>query len=366
MKPESRIEQIAGIAAVFLLVVGCFLVLRPFVSALLWAAILCFSTWPLYSRLKYLLRERSTLAATCMTLSIAVILVLPFVIVGINLADNVASVVAMVRDVFDKGLPDPPSWVANIPVVGGMIDAHWRGLAHDAEKLSTVGRDMANSAGPWLLQRGVDLGHGIFQLTVSVFIAFFFYRDGAFVVEKVQGAVTRVIGDRTQHLLGIVGGTVKGVVYGILGTALAQGILAGIGFAVSGVPASLLLGLLTFFLSLVPMGPPLVWIPATVWLFYKGSIGWGIFLAIWGTVVVSGVDNVLKPYLISRGSAMPFALVFMGVLGGLVAFGFLGVFLGPTLLAIGYSLVQEWTGQKKAAEPVITVEEKGKAVASGK
>jgi predicted PurR-regulated permease PerM len=137
------------------------------------------------------------------------------------------------------------------------------------------------------------------------------------------------------------------VVYGILGTALAQGILAGMGLWISGVPAPLLLGLLTFFLSLIPMGPPLVWIPATLWLFYRGDPGWGVFMGMWGAVIVSGVDNLLKPYLISRGSNLPFVLVFLGVFGGVIAFGFIGIFLGPTLLAVGYALLQDWSAQKK-------------------
>ncbi len=205
---------------------------------------------------------------------------------------------------------------------------------------------LVSSSKGWLFARGLDVGQGIFQLSLSVFISFFFYRDGAVVVEKFHDVAKRIVGDRTHHLLGVVGGTVKGVVYGILGTAIAQGILAGIGLWIAGVPLPLLLGLLTFFLSLIPMGPPLVWAPATVWLIYHGRVGWGVFLGIWGLLVISGIDNLLKPYLISRGSKLPFALVFLGVLGGMIAFGFIGIFLGPTLLAVGYSLIQEWSAPK--------------------
>jgi predicted PurR-regulated permease PerM len=131
------------------------------------------------------------------------------------------------------------------------------------------------------------------------------------------------------------------VVYGILGTALAQAVMAGIGFAIAGVPGAAMLTLLTFFLSVVPVGPPLIWIPAALWLFYQGASGWGIFMLIWG-MGVSSLDNVVKPWLISQGSDMPFLLIFLGCIGGALAFGFIGVFLGPTLLAVGYRLVQEW------------------------
>ena len=141
------------------------------------------------------------------------------------------------------------------------------------------------------------------------------------------------------------GNTVRGVVYGILGTALVQAVLAGIGFLIAGVPGASVLALLTFFLSVLPVGPPLVWLPATLWLFHQGSTGWGVFMLIWG-VGVSSVDNFVKPWLISQGSEMPFLLIFFGVLGGALAFGFIGVFIGPTLLAVGYRLVEEWASSQ--------------------
>jgi predicted PurR-regulated permease PerM len=156
-----------------------------------------------------------------------------------------------------------------------------------------------------------------------------------------SSAVERIAGERGQHLLEVAGNTVRGVVYGILGTALVQAVIAGIGFLIAGVPGAGVLALLTFFLSVVPVGPPLVWLPASLWLFQQGSTGWGVFMLIWG-VGVSSVDNVVKPWIISQGSAMPFLLIFFGVIGGALAFGFIGVFIGPTLLAVGYRLVAEW------------------------
>ena len=154
--------------------------------------------------------------------------------------------------------------------------------------------------------------------------------------------LTRLIGSRARQFIAVAGGTIQGVVYGILGTALAQGVLAGIGFSIVRVPGALFLGLLTFFMSLIPMGPPFVWVPAVVWLVAQQRYGAAIFMGIWGMFVISGIDNIVKPYLISRGSNLPFILVFLGVIGGLAAFGFLGVFLGPVLLAVGYTLLLTW------------------------
>jgi predicted PurR-regulated permease PerM len=168
------------------------------------------------------------------------------------------------------------------------------------------------------------------------------FRRGTELADALTAALTRMIGPRARQFLDVAGGTITGVVYGILGTALAQGILAGLGFLVVGVPGALFLGLLTFFLSLIPMGPPLVWIPAVVWLFAEDRYASGVFLAIWGLFVISGIDNIIKPYLISRGSRLPFVLVFLGVIGGVLAFGFIGVFLGPVLLALGFTLLTAW------------------------
>jgi predicted PurR-regulated permease PerM len=166
--------------------------------------------------------------------------------------------------------------------------------------------------------------------------------------ERLTSIVGRIAGDRGTHLLGVAGKTVRGVVYGILGTALAQAVAAGIGFLIAGVPGCALLALLTFFSSVVPVvGTAIVWIPAALWLFHQGSTGWAIFMLIWG-FGVSNIDNVVKPWLISQGSDMPFILIFFGVLGGALTFGFIGVFLGPTLLAVGFRLINEWSAATAA------------------
>jgi predicted PurR-regulated permease PerM len=191
------------------------------------------------------------------------------------------------------------------------------------------------------------MGAGLLRLAFSLLIAFFLFRDGTKAAEQLSAAILRIGGERGTHLLDLAGNTVRGVVYGILGTALVQAVIAGIGFVVAGVPGAAVLTLLTFFLSVVPMGPPLVWIPAACWLFYQGRTGWGIFMVIWG-IGVSSIDNFVKPWLISRGSTMPFLLILFGVLGGAIAFGFIGVFLGPTLLAVGYRIMQEWLARKAA------------------
>jgi predicted PurR-regulated permease PerM len=345
---RSKLEQNLGWAVLLGLVVGCLVVLRPFISALLWAVVLSFSSWPIYARLLRLLGNRRTLAALLMTLGMVLIVLLPFVVVGVTLADNVKELTVAVEHWIAGGPPAAPAWLARVPVVGTQASAYWQDLAADTAKLWTEAQRLIEPASSWLLKIGLALGAGVIELALSIFITFFFFRDGVAVAQRLIASVDRIGGDRGGHLLTVASKTVRGVVYGILGTALVQAVMAGIGFLIAGVPGAALLALLTFFVSVVPIvGTALTWLPAAVWLFQQGSTGWGIFMLIWG-VGVANIDNVVKPWLISQGSDMPFILIFFGVLGGALAFGFIGVFLGPTLLAVGYRLVEEWSSSAGA------------------
>jgi predicted PurR-regulated permease PerM len=234
-----------------------------------------------------------------------------------------------------------------VPAVGRQATEYWESFAADSSKLLAVAKRFIEPVSGWLLRGGLALGAGLLELALSILIAFFLFRDGGKAAEQLSVAVDRIAGERGKYLLEVAGNTVRGVVYGILGTALVQSVIAGIGFAIAGVPGAGVLALLTFFLSVVPVGPPLIWLPAALWLFNQGSTGWGIFMVVWG-VGVSSVDNFVKPWLISQGSAMPFLLIFLGVIGGALAFGFIGVFIGPTLLAVGYRLVAEWAATNRA------------------
>jgi predicted PurR-regulated permease PerM len=345
---NGKIERNLGWIVVLLLLIGCLLVLRPFVSALLWAAVLCVSSWPLYRRLLEGLGHRRTLAALLMTFGMILIVLLPFLIIALTLADNVKELSAAARNWIQSGPPAPPEWLAKIPVIGTKAVAYWQNLSADTAKLWTDGQRLIEPVSAWLLKGGLAFGGGLIQLALSIFIAFFLFRDGVAVGQRVTGMVNRVGGERGGHLLAIAGKTVRGVVYGILGTALVQAVVAGIGFLIAGVPGAALLALLTFFSSIVPVvGTALTWLPAALWLFHQGSTGWAVFMLIWG-FGVANIDNIVKPWLISQGSNLPFILIFFGVLGGALAFGFVGVFLGPTLLAVGYRVLEEWSPASRA------------------
>ena len=350
MLTERRIEQVVQISAVVLLVVGCLVVLQPFLGAILGAAILCYSTWPVYRFLEEKLGARRWLAALAMTLLIIVVLVVPLALIALSFRDGVPQLIENAREVFAHGLPQPPEWVKGIPLAGELLDAAWRELAESREKLGEALQQVSAPARAVLVRTGIIIADGVLQFTLIAFVAYFFYRDGAALVEALRNALSRVAGDLAGRLLDIVGGTITGVVYGVVGTALAQAVAALIGFLVAGVPGSFVLASLTFILSIIPAGPPLIWVGATVWLGYNGATGWAVFMALWGFFIVSGIDNVVKPLIISRGASLPFVLVLLGVFGGVLAFGFVGIFLGPTLLAVGFNLVRLWTEQRAGAQ----------------
>lgn len=352
---DKRIELTAQIAAIAMLVIGCFLVLRPFLAATLFSAAVCLSTWPLYTWLRAKLRYRHTLAASLMALILVAVGLVPFTALVTKIVDEAPQAVESLKAFFAAGPPQPPAWLAGLPIVGEDLVARWQGIAASTDELLALAQRFIEPARTFLLAVGSVLGQGILQLTLAAFIGFFLYRDGESVVEVIRGAAVRLMGGLADPVLSTIGNTVVGVMYGIIGTALAQGAVALIGFWIAGVPSALLLGAATFLLSPVPIGPPLVWGGAAIWLFSRDEIGWAIFMVIWGIAAVSSIDNVVKPLLISRGAAMPFVLVLLGVFGGAIAFGFIGVFLGPIFLAVGYSLMRQWTGREpRAAKEAIS------------
>ncbi|MFC3608938.1 AI-2E family transporter [Stutzerimonas tarimensis] len=337
---------------------ACLWVLAPFVSVLFWAAVLAFASWPLMRLLSRWLNGNQTLAAGILTGGWMLLVAVPLVLLGLNVADHIRDLNILIRDLQLVGLPPPPAWLANFPLIGDWLSDFWETLDEQGTAFFVSIRPQIGLVGNWLLMRSARIGAGVLELALSLVLVFFFYRDGPRLAAFVHSLLHRLIGARADHYLELVASTVQRVVNGVIGTAAAQGSLAFIGFLIAGVPGALVLGLLTFALSLIPVGPPLVWLPVTAWLAWQGDYGYAIFMGIWGMFVISGVDNVLKPYLISRGGNLPLVVVLLGVFGGLFAFGFMGLFLGPTLLAVAYSLLNDWVRQEvphppSASEPIL-------------
>jgi predicted PurR-regulated permease PerM len=197
-----------------------------------------------------------------------------------------------------------------------------------------------------LLVIGAGVGRGVVQLAFGVFIAFFLFQKGEGLVDRMRRVSKRIGGEGSQRLWSVTESTMISLVYGILGTALILGIVSTVAFIIAGVPGAPVLGLLTFLSGIIPGGPPLVLFPVTAWLFYMGSVGQGIFMLLWSLGSMWLIDLAIRPYLISMGSKMPMILVLLGVFGGVIAFGFIGLFIGPALLSVAYAMFNEWSNEE--------------------
>ncbi len=345
-------EQAAALLAIGVLLGGCALILAPFAPALLWAAIVSSTSWGVFQSLSTRLGGRTTLAAALLVGAMLVVIVLPLAYALIAFGAEVSSLYEVFQKQIDIGLPNLPDWISSAPIVGPTLEKWWSGLAAGDPMI----REQLKAALLWLssplLQVGRFAGQGLGVLILSCVLAFFFYIGGERGRFWLEGSLHSIAGARGIALLKIAASTVKSVVLGILGTALAQGALAAIGFFMAGVPMAVPLGLGTAVLSLVPFGPALLWLPAAAWLYHDGHLGWAIFIVVWGMLVVGLADNVVKPMLIGHGTNLPFLLIMLGVLGGAMSFGLLGVFLGPTFLAVGFALLKDWVQARETKAPL--------------
>jgi len=342
MIPTINTNQLTRISLVLLLITGCFYVLRPLMAAILFSTIICVFTWPLYHSIWIRFGKRDTLAATMMTLLLLVALILPMAYLAANFADFTATLVNQFQPILQSLQPHAPDWMRNLPIIGGQVSEAWERATVSHEELMKLVSQYYEPLRIFSLQAVQLVVGGLMQLILVVFIAFFFYRDGARLAAGLVTIAHKLGGELGREVLTLSRDTVRAVMLGIFGTALAQALVALIGFEVAGMPLPLLLAAITFFLSVLPVGPPLVWGGASLWLYSHGEPSWALFMFLYGLLVISTVDNVVKPILISHSSHLPILLVVLGVLGGIVAFGFIGIFLGPTLLAVALTLVKHW------------------------
>lgn len=327
---------IGGVAA------GCVFVLYPFFSALLWAAILVFTTWPVAEWLRVHARLGHLGAAICMVALTAVVVLLPLALAVPGGAADVNHLHTVIENALRGGLPDAPRWVFDIPAAGPSLGALWNRWAADITALGAALQPYFGMLIEGELSLLLGIAHGVLLFGLALFVAFFFYLYGEPLAARLRLIVQRIAGPRADRLILVTGATVRGVVYGLLGTAIVQGILTALGLWMTGVPRPILLGVVAGFLAVLPIGAPLVWIPAAIWLLTNDHVARGVFLIVYGVVAVSGADHLIRPWFISRGAQLPFLLTVLGVLGGALAFGLLGIFLGPVLLGIGFTLVNEW------------------------
>jgi predicted PurR-regulated permease PerM len=334
-------RRVVAIAFLFSIFGLTFWVLSPFLAALAWAGILAYVTWPLHQRLCRRLPGRDRLCALLMTLGVAATLLLPMVWVLFTLADDVATASATFKQLATHGLPPLPAGVQDWPG-GAWIAAQYQRVQADPAwlRLQFEALGLSDSSRLKIVAGGV--GRNVAKFGLAVFALFFLYRHGDSVLKQFRGVATRWLGEAARGYIQAVGVTVRAVVFGIVLTALAQGLLAGLGYWVAGVSAPVLWGVITALVSLIPFVGPVVWIGLSLGLLAHGETQAALGLFLWGALVVSWVDNLIRPLVISGPTRIPFLLVFLGVLGGLNAFGLIGLFLGPVLLAVSVAIWREW------------------------
>lgn len=319
-----------------------FWIIRPFLAPLIWAAMIVVATWPLMRRVQGRLWGRRGLAVTTMMLALLLVFIVPLTLAIGTIVEHTDDIVALAKKVTTFQLPPPPEWLGKLPLIGDHAVSAW-------EKIAAEGaRDLAAQAEPyvrtgtrWFLSEVGSFGLVFVQFVLTVILAAVFYSSGEIWAAWMMRFGRRLANTRGENAVVLAGQAIRGVALGVGVTALVQSILGGIGLAIAGVPFAAVLTAIMFMLCIAQLGPVLILLPAVGWLYWSDSTGWGTFLLVW-TLVVGTMDNVLRPFLIKQGADLPLLLILAGVIGGLLAFGLVGIFVGPVVLAVAYTLVDAW------------------------
>jgi predicted PurR-regulated permease PerM len=352
MPPSSSDLPRATLGVLFIaaLIVGSLWILRPFLGPGIWAAMLVVATWPLLLRLQRRLWNRRWLAVTVMTSLLVLVLLLPLTLaVGALVAhiDQIGDAVGLLTGW--RPPPAPPAWVAGLPFVGPQLKRAWaEAVSLGVGGLLNMLTPYAGNVTRWLLLEVGSVGRLLLQFLVTAVLAAVMYATGERWAAALVRFARRLGGEQGVSVVELAAQAIRGVALGVGLTALIQALLAGVGLGLAGVPLAGLLTVLMFMLCIAQLGALPVLIPATAWVFWSGATGWGVFLVVW-SLVVSTMDNVVRPMLIRLGADLPLLLIFTGVIGGLLAFGLVGIFIGPVVLAVGYTLLDAWARQAPQA-----------------
>ena len=344
MQHDLTRNTLAAILVVGLIAL-CFWVLRPFLAATVWATMIVVATWPWLKALDRMFGNRRTPAVVVMTVGMLLLLVMPMWWAISTIAERSHDLMTFGQDLASKGVPPPPDWVSHIPLVGDKIAEFWLKLSSGGfnsfvEYLSPH----ASAAGKWLFAQFGGLGGMLLQFFLVVLIAAIFYSSGEAASHMVRRVGRRLAGERGESSIILAGQAIRAVALGVGVTAILQTGLGGIGLVIAGVPFAAVLSALMLMLCIAQAGPGFVMFPAVAWMYWQGDTGWATFLLIW-SIVVTTMDNFVRPMLIRRGADLPLLLIFVGVIGGLLSFGLIGIFVGPVALAVTYTLAQAWVSE---------------------
>lgn len=341
--PSQDLTRIVlGVLAIGVVIAATLWILMPFVAATLWATMIVVATWPIMLAVEARLGGRRWAAVTVMTVAMLLVLVVPLTLAVAAIVDHAEDIVDWSKALASRQLPPPPQWVEEVPLVGARVATEWRQLA------ATPPAELATRAAPWLRNAvrwlaGQAGGFGLLLLhfLLTAVATAILYATGETAARGVRRFARRLAANRGEDSVVLAGQAIRAVALGIVVTAIAQSTLAGLGLAAAGVPYAGVLTAVIFILCIAQIGPLLVLVPAVGWLYWTGETGWATGLLVW-TVFVTTIDNFLRAILIRRGADLPLLLIFAGVIGGLVGFGIIGLFVGPVVLAVVYRLLEAW------------------------
>lgn len=354
IQPRQDIARVT-LAVLFIggLLVSSIWVLMPFLAATIWALTLVIATWPLMLWIQHHVGNSRSIAVFAMTVMLLLVLIVPFWLAISMIVDNMDRITEVIRIGLNIRLPQPPPWLADVPLVGDRISEVWGKLASvGMNELAPRLKPYAGELAQWFAGAAGSLGGMFLQFLLTTAIAAIMYAHGE---QGAAGAIRfgrRLSGDRGEMAVRLAGQAIRGVALGVVITAVAQTALSGIGLLVVGMPFAAVLTALIFVLCLMQIGPSLILIPAVIWMYYVGNSLWATVLLLFA-IVAGTMDGFLRPVLIRKGADLPLLLIFAGVIGGLISFGILGIFVGPTLLAVAYTLLDAWVAEGDTAQQVV-------------
>ena len=324
------------------LIAGSLWILSPFLGAFIWATMIVVSTWPMMLRVERLFGGRRSPAVAVMSIGLLAILIVPLGVALQAILGHTDELIALLERLPEMRLPAAPPWLDRIPLAGERMQSAWNQLASEGlADLMVHARPYVRTVATWLAQHAGSFAVLLLQFVLIVILAAVLYAGGESWAAWMRGFARRLADQQGDRMVVLAGQAIRGVALGVVVTALAQSILGGIGLVVVGVPFAAVLTAIMFALCIAQLGPIIVLLGATVWAYNSLGAGWGTFMLVWA-LVVSVMDNFLRPVLIRRGADLPLILIFAGVIGGLIAFGVVGVFVGPVVLAVAYTLLDSW------------------------
>ena len=341
--PSGDIPRITlTVLFIGLMIVASLSVLRPFIAATVWAGTVVVATWPMMLALQSRLGGRRWLAVALMTGIMLLLLVAPLTLAISTIVGYADDIVGWAKAAVSAGVPSPPEWVGRIPLVGSRLVRQWQQLAAAShEELAVQATPYVGNVVQWVAGRAGDFGALLVHFLLTVLITAILYTTGETAASGVRRFARRLAGNRGDDSVVLAGQAIRAVALGVVVTALVQSAAAGVGLAIVGIPYAAVLTAIILILCIAQLGPFLVLAPVVGWLYWSGDAVWGTVLLVW-TLLVGVLDNVLRPMLIKRGADLPLLLIFAGVIGGLISFGIIGLFVGPVILAVTYRLLEAW------------------------